>query len=615
MFRFSNARALVVIPVVHMVTCLCSVAGPAAGAERPNILWITSEDNGPFLGCYGDKFADTPNLDRLAAEGILYENAVANAPVCAPARSTIITGMYASSLGTHPMRSRNGVPEYVNLFPWYLRQAGYYCSNHSKTDYNLAPVQKDAWDEITKGHYKNRKPGQPFFAVFNLTVSHESSLHGSKVEPEFLVADFELPPYHPDTPEIRSNWVQYYRIVSRMDQQVGDLLRELDEAGLADDTIVFYYSDHGGILPRSKRFLYDTGVHVPMIVRFPPKYRHLGPAGPGSRIDRPVSFVDLAPTVLSLAGLPVPDHMQGHVFHGPQATESPRYNYMFRGRMDERYDMMRAVRGQRYKYIRNYLPHRVYAQHLDYLWRMPATQSWERAYKAGECNAVQSAFWQPKPTEELYDLTSDPWEVRNLAECPGHQAVLEEMREANREHILRIRDAGFLPEAEMMQRAAAAGLTIREMAQDVDLYPLERILATAELAGERKPDNLPRLIALLGDDDSGVRFWAATGCAALGAGAAPAADALEPLLDDPSPDVRIAAAESLCLIGRPAAALATLEKLLSHGHAAVALRAVNTLENLGDLAKPALGAIRQTAAGAEAYVKRAADRAVEVLGP
>ncbi len=600
-----------------LLPCLAQhvAAEPAGKPDHPNILWITSEDNGPFLGCYGDAFADTPNLDRLAGEGILYENAVANAAVCAPARSTIITGMYASSLGTHPMRSGNRIPEHVKFYTAYLQEAGYYCSNHSKTDYNLSPVQKDTWDEMTRGHYKNREPGQPFFAIFNLGTSHESSLHRSKVEPEFLETDFELPPYHPDTPEIRSNWVEYYKIVSRMDRQVGELLQELDDAGLADDTIVFYYSDHGGILPRSKRFVYDTGVHVPMIVRFPEKYRHLAPADPGSRIDRPVSFVDLAPTLLSLVGVPIPDHMQGHAFLGPQATESPRYNYIFRGRKDERYDMMRAVRGEGYKYIRNYFPHRIYGQYLNYLWRMPATRSWEEAYKAGKCNEAQSAFWQTKPTEELYDLSSDPWEVNNLADSPDHQDILQTMREANREHILRIRDAGFLPEAEMMLRAEAAGKTIHEMAQDPELYPLERIVAAAELASEQEPGNLPKLTELLDDPDAGVRFWAATGCAALGEKAKPAADALAPLLDDPSPDVRVAAAEALCLIGRREAALDTLASLLEQTHWAASLRAVNTLENLGELARPALPAVRKAAANANGYVKRAADHAVEVLSP
>ena len=614
MSDFSKLRMLGAFLATCLVVASCS-GDRAAGADRPNILWITSEDNSPFFGCYGDKFAHTPNLDRLAEEGILYENAVANAPVCAPARSTIITGMYASSLGTLHMRSGNRVPDHVALFPHYLREAGYYCSNRSKTDYNLSPIPRDAWDQITKGHYKNRKPGQPFFAVFNLTVSHESSLHGSKVEPEYLAADFRLPPYHPDTPEVRSNWVQYYQVISRLDEQVGNILSELDEAGLADETIVFYYSDHGGILPRSKRFLFETGTHVPMIVRFPPKYRRLAPAKPGSRLDRPVSFVDLAPTVLSLAGIPIPKHMQGAAFLGKQAAEPSEFTYMFRGRMDERYDMMRAVRSRRYRYIRNYMPHRIYGQHLNYLWRMPATQSWEQAYKDGKCNPLQSAFWQCKPTEELYDLNADPWEVHNLAADPAHQDVLQKMRSANREHILRIRDAGFLPEADMMMRAAAAGITIRQMAQDPALYPLERIMAAAELAGQRDPENLPQLIRLLADDDSGVRFWAATGCIALGDAANPAAGALEPLLNDPSADVRIAAAEALCLIGRCESGLKTLETLLEHDHPSVALHAANALGNLGDLARPALPAIKETAKKADGYVKRAVDHTLEVLQP
>jgi len=594
-------------------TILAALAGDPAlgkdtagkGRQRPNILWITSEDNSPLLGCYGDKFANTPNLDRLAADGVLYKNAFANAPVCAPTRNTIITGVYAPSMGTHHMRSRNAVPQMITLFPKYLRRAGYYCSNCSKTDYNMANVPKDGWDQISRGHYKNRKPGQPFFAVFNLGTSHESSLHGKGVKPEYLKAEFTLPPHHPDTPEIRSNWVEYYRIVTRLDEQVGQILADLEKAELAEETIVFYYSDHGGILPRSKRFLFDSGTHVPMIVRFPKKYQHLAPGRPGMVTDRPVSFVDLAPTVLSLAGVKIPDYMQGEAFLGPAQAEPREYVYLFRGRMDERYDMMRAVRGRKYLYIRNYMPHRIWGQHLDYLWRMPATRSWEKAYKQGKCNAAQRAFWETKPTEELYDTAADPWQVDNLVDKPEFQEVLGRMRKANRDHLLAIRDAGFLPESEMIERAGTDA--IYDMVRDEKRYPMQRIMAAAELAGDRDVANLPELIELMQDKDCAVRYWAATGCAMLGKQAVPAAAELEKLLADPTPSVRIAAAEALCALGRPQKALPVLVDALEHPNNRVVLHAINTLENIGEAARAAIDAIERTAkTNKDGYVKRAA---------
>ena len=466
------------------------------------------------------------------------------------------------------------------------------------------------WNSAKKA-YNSRKSGQPFFCIFNLGVSHESSLHQVKpVVSEYLEADFKLPPYHPDTPEIRSNWVNYYKIITKLDTQIGKILADLEEAGLAEDTIVFYYADHGGILPRSKRFLYDSGVRVPMIVRFPKKYQHLAPSKPGTRTERLVSFVDLAPTLLSLTGIKIPEQMQGEAFLGSQAAPPRDYVYMFRGRMDERYDMMRGVRDGRYKYVRNYLPHRIWGQHLNYLWRMPATRSWQQAYKDGKCNAAQRAFWESKPTEELFDLESDPWEVNNLADSPKHKEILQRMCAANRAHLLKTFDSGFLPEGLMIARAGDD--TIYEMVRDPKRYPLERLMAAAELAGDRDPKSVDKLIGLMKDDDAGVRYWGATGCAALGNKSLAAADALTALLKDPSPNVRIAAAEALCTMGRTDDALAVLVELLDHPNNSVALHAINTLENIGPRALPALSAIKAASKKGK-YVGRVAEHLISQL--
>ncbi len=519
--------------------------------ELPNILWLTSEDNSPFMGCYGDTFATTPNLDKLAAEGFLYTHAYANAPVCAPARNTIITGIYACSGGNQHMRSNYKKSDQVKFFPQFLRELGYYCTNNHKKDYNIEGAENsDIWDESSKtAHYLNRKPGQPFFAVFNTFITHESCLHES-IPREELRHDPEkvpLPPYHPKTPEMKHDWAQYYDKMEDMDAWVGDKLRELEENGLADNTIVIYYGDHGGVLARSKRYVYESGTRVPLIVRIPKKYKHLFPnAKSGTKVDRLVSFVDLAPTLLSVAGIPIPDYMQGSAFLGEQKTGNPEYAYMFRGRMDERYDMSRAVRDTKYRYIKNYMPHRIYGQHLDYLWKAPSIGSWEKAYLDGKCNATQSTFWKRKPAEELYDTENDPWEVNNLASDPNYKDVLERMRQANRNWVLKIKDTGFFPEADWANRFGT--ITPYDFMQ-ANSINLEEVVDAADLASLGKKENLQVLEGYLESSEPAIRYWGATGLLILGEDALPAKELLKKAVHNSSPAVTIVAAEALCNLG------------------------------------------------------------------
>lgn len=520
--------------------------------EFPNILWLTSEDNSPFLGCYGDDFATTPNLDRLASQGFLYTHAYANAPVCAPARNTIITGVYASSNGNQHMRSFYKKGNEVRFSPQFLREIGYYCTNNAKEDYNIDKSQtQDIWDESSKNaHYKNRKPGQPFFAVFNTSISHESRIHRSIPTEELRhnPKDVKLPPYHPDTPEMRHDWAQYYDKVEDMDTWVGKKLQELEDAGLAKNTIVFYYSDHGGVLGRSKRFVYESGTWVPFIVRIPKKYKHLFPAKEtGSKVDRLISFVDLAPTLLSIAGITIPDYMQGNAFLGKQKTEDQEYEYMFRGRMDERYDMSRAVRDKKFRYIRNYMPHRIYGLHHNYLWRAPSMRSWEQAYLNGECNEIQSIFWHTKPPEELYDTESAPWEVNNLAGNPEYEGVLKKMRKANKEWVTRIYDTGFIPEADLERRAGEIPYYDYMRSGEV---PVEEIVEAADIATLCGEENLEKCIAYLKNEDSAIRYWGATGLLIIGERASGAVQQLEEALNDESPNVVVVAAEALYKLGK-----------------------------------------------------------------
>ena len=495
-----------------------------APEELPNILWLTSEDNSPLLGCYGDEFATTPNLDKLASESFLYTHAYANAPVCAPARNTIITGVYANSAGNQHMRSKYPASETLTPLPLYLRQLGYYCTNNSKTDYNTNSFDKDEiWDESNrKAHYKNRAEGQPFFAVFNCGISHESSIHKSIPNEELRHKpdDVPIPPYHPATPEMKHDWAQYYDKVEDMDTWVGEKLKELEELGLKKNTIVFYYADHGGVLARSKRFLYETGTHVPFIVHIPEKYKYLFPEEkPGVKINRMISFIDLAPTLLSITGTKIPEYMQGNAFLGKQKTGNPEYVHLFRGRMDGRYDMSRAVRDKKFRYIKNYMPYRIYGQHLEYLWRAPSIRSWEQAYLKGECNEIQSIFWNKKPVEELYDTENDPWEVNNLANDPAYEEVLKRMRTANEKWIANIHDAGFVPEADLIDRAGETTMYDYMRSGEINL---EEIIDAAETATLGKTENLAKLILFLKSEESAVRYWGATGLLMLGKNAAQA---------------------------------------------------------------------------------------------
>lgn len=612
-FVMPDARGLSrLLLVVFVLSFACSRA--KAAQSQPNILWLVSEDNDPFLGCYGDTFAHTPNLDKMAAEGVLYLNAFANAPVCAPSRSTLITGVYASSLGTLHMRSRYRIPRNVEFYPTFMRQAGYYCMNPGKTDYNIARADKAAWDHGNS--WKAAPVGRPWMLVLNSMITHESCLHGSVVHPEYLKEPFNLPPYHPDTPEIRSNWVEYYHRVTKMDAWVGSVLDQLQQAGLADDTIVFYYSDHGGILPRSKRFVYDSGLHVPLIIRFGKNFQNLAPAPPGTKLDRVVSFIDLPPSLSSLAGAEIPTQYVGSAFLGPKAGPERQYAFGFRGRMDERYDLSYTVRDKRFRYIRNYMPHRIYGQHIDYLWKMPATVSWENAYHMGVCNGDQSAFWNAKPSEELYDEQADPYEVKNLAEYPTARSDLERLRKALHEQLLANRDAGFLPEGEMLARSRRE--SIYTMTHKASHYPIERILDAADLASRRDVDSIPQLIGLMKDPDSAVRYWAAVGCSVRESAARDAVEPLRGLLKDTAPCVRIASAEALCRNDDAAHGLPILIHEL-RGEEFNVLLSLNALESLGSIAQPARESIAAQVATlpkprGENYCARAAESLLNRLG-
>ncbi|MDP6718319.1 MAG: sulfatase, partial [Pirellulaceae bacterium] len=438
-----------------------------AESDPPNILWITAEDMSATLGCYGDEYAITPSIDRLSKESVRYTNAFATAPVCSPTRSCLITGCYATSLGTHNMRSAFPVPKSIRGFPTILRDAGYYTTNNVKTDYNTSSWQrivKESWnDNSDTAHWRKRpaKNGkQPFFSIFNLMTSHQSRTmvwtydrFQREVQSRLTKDEIHdpskvpLPPYYPDTPVIRRTVARYYDCVSAMDKQVGEILRQLEDDGLADDTIVFFYSDHGSGMPRHKRALLDSGMHVPLLIRFPKKCQHLAPAMPGETVDRLVSFVDFAPAILSLAGLDIPPHMQGRPFLGKPNSESRDYVYGHRDRVDEVIDMARSVRGKRYLYIRNYMPHLGYNQPTAWPDLGDIRHEFYRLTDPQQMTGPQWHFAGPtRPVEELYDCQSDPLNLNNLADSGEHSKVLNQLRAAHRGHVKKTLDLGFVPE-------------------------------------------------------------------------------------------------------------------------------------------------------------------------
>jgi arylsulfatase A-like enzyme len=534
----------------------------AQGAARPNILWITCEDMGPHLGCFGDSFAKTPAIDGLAARGLRYTCCWSNAPVCAPARTTIISGMYPPALGAEHMRSEIGMGAGRKMFPQLLREAGYYTSNNAKEDYNLTLTGK-VWDESSpRAHWRKRKPGQPFFSVFNQTGTHESQIRKRPHEWKHSFEGVRVPAYHPDTEEVRKDWAQYYDNIEEMDRWVGGILAELQADGLMDDTIVFYYSDHGSGMPRSKRWPYDSGLRVPLVLHVPEKYRALRPPEykAGAATARPVSFVDLAPTVLQLAGMAPVSYHQGVDFGKGKKRE---YVFGFRGRMDERYDLVRSATDGRYVYIRNYMPHKIYGQHIAYMFETPTTRVWKEMYDAGKLNAAQRKFWERKPHEELYELKADRDEVNNLeGKEPG---VLARMRKALDEWIVGTGDRGFLPEAELHLEGRA--------------YDVRRVKAMADRAAGMEG---PAPAEGLRDSDSAVRYWAVLGHTMRGKSAGMMAG-------DASASVRAVAAESVGRFGGEREARVAAEALLELGDASkhgeyVAMLALNGLAEMGNRA-------------------------------
>ena len=509
---------------------------------KPNILWITSEDNSiEWISCYGSKNAKTPNIDQLAKEGFRYLYCFDNGAVCAPTRSSWITGMHSISNGTQPMRSGFEIPATISFYNELLQKAGYFTSNCSKTDYNLRGPKgrnpKEFWDYSGgdyAGTWKKRKEGQPFFTVYNIGDSHESRAFGDhkdeSIDPEKMI----LAPYHPDLPEMRNTYAKYASAISRMDSLVGQAIENLKQDGLYENTIIVYNSDHGGVLARSKRFLYSSGIHCPLIVRIPEKMKALYPKGktPGSTMDRIVSFIDMPKTWVSLTGAEMKDQFQGRIFLGPNTEPESQYHFSWRERADERFDNVRVMRDKQFAYHKNYAPFAPNGQYLAYMHNMKATGAWERHHLAGKTNAVTGRFFEPRPSEEFYDNFKDFHNIDNQIDDPLHQTKIKELKKELRRQQLKYFDSGLMPEEMRNRIIKEKNTTVYAFVRDPKLYPLAQYLDYSDLALTRKKKNLKTFIKGLADEDPVKRYWSVIGLLLLEKQAKPAMPELKKVLGD-----------------------------------------------------------------------------------
>ena len=591
----TSSRLLIGLLLLTSISCQ---APPASEPDRPNIIWITAEDMSPVLGYLGDEYAVTPNIDRLAGESVIYTQAFATAPVCSPSRAALINGIMASIQGTHQMRSTYPIPNNWIGFPAFLRQAGYYTTNNVKTDYNSAHEQAiiaASWDENSDtAGWEGREERQPFFAVFNHMVSHQSRSMAwpyeqfveevqSKLSPDEIhdPAVAPVPPYYPDTPVIRKTIARFYDSVTKMDKEVGELLQKIEDAGLMDDTIIFFYSDHGSGMPRHKRILLDSGMHVPLLVRFPEKYRQLAPAGPGERVDRLVNFEDFGPTVLSLGGVEIPGYMQGRPFLGGAEAEPREYVFGHRDRIDEAMDMTRSVRDKRFFYVRNYMPHLSHNQFSAWADQGEINHEFY-AMNVADMTDAQRQFAGPvRPREALFDTRADPMNLNNLAASEEYQDVLQRMREALHQHMIGNYDLGFVPEIEMLKQSELS--TPYAWARS-GAYDLPAHMAAAEAVGT---DDFSRFREALEHEAPGVRYWGAMGYTAAQNLPPGEVDVLKAALNDPSEIVRVEAAAALLKHDHADEALPTLIELLGHDDLTVVLYAARTVELGGEKSRPA----------------------------
>ncbi len=573
--------------IVLICILLISCAQEPKLEEKPNILWLVVEDMSPLLASYGDETATTPTLDRFAKEGIVFTNAFSNGAQCSPARSTLISSIYAPMLATDFHREAREVPSDF-FFPKYLRQAGYYCTNNRKTDYNAKNYPKNIWNTSNEeASYLNRTDkGQPFFAVFNYTGTHTKRIatRNTKnrtpraISPEAV----ELPPYLPNVPEIRDDIAWHYDSVSEMDNWVKKKLDELEESGEAENTIVFFYSDHGGCLPRGKAYVYDTGTRVPLMVRFPKKYEHLAKTTAPNRNDNLVGFVDFAPTLLNLIGKKQPEFMLGRPFLGKEIPEPKSELFLYRANQEQSFIPSRALTDGRYKLIWNFNSAYPNGTRQSYQWQMPSYQGWDNANILGNVTPLQKRFWEPTPALEFFDTQKDPYEIENLIENREHQEKITKLKTKLLELMVKEKDLGLYPWS--MRRKDEAE-PFYDYVRNTN-QPVEAVIEAAALSSTATPADMNDINKYLQSDEPAIRYWATIGVLQM----------FERKFIDTTPqavisnfknpnenmEVRLMSAETMVKISRNEEALQfVLEQVKNDYFIAYA-----TLQNLGDKAKP-----------------------------
>jgi len=530
----------------------------APQAPRPNIVWLVSEDNSVhYLKLFSEYGVETPHIAAMAKHGLTFNHAFSNAPVCSVARTTLATGCYGPRIGTqfHRRSVEVPMPDGLKMFPEYLNQAGYYTANNNKTDYN-ATAGKKVWnDSSKKASWRNRNADQPFFYMQSFPVCHESSLHftAKQMASEKTTHnpdDVFVAPYHPATPTFRYTYARYLDRMKQMDEQVGTVVEELTKDGLLEDTFIFYFGDHGGVLPRGKGYAYESGLHVPLVVRIPEKWQHMIDREPGSRVNGFVSFIDFGPTVLNLAGVTVPAQVDGKPFLGPavkrEEVDARDEAFGYADRFDEKYDLVRTLRKGRFEYIRNFQPFNFDGLQNNYRYNMLAYQEWRTMYESGQLNAIQSQFFEARPAEQLFDIESDPYETQNLATDPKFADTLLNLRERLTNRLKNMPDLSLYPESVLAEEAFQNPVKFGQMHKT----QIANLVDVANLSLQTVDEAHHAIQSALASDDAMTRYWGLIVCSSQGAPARDFVPAAKNLAaDDSNRLVRVRAAEFLGLIG------------------------------------------------------------------
>ena len=526
----------------------------AEPTKRPNFVFIVSEDNSiHYLRLYGNKLGITPNIERLADNGLTFNHAFSGAPVCSVARSTLATAMHAPRVGFqyHRKSALASLPPGVKPWSQVLRENGYYTTNNAKTDYNFNVNRKEVWDmSSNKATWRNRpNKAMPFFHMQSFADSHESRLHfplkqmetPTKTSPD----DVMLQPYFPDTPIMRYTKARYYDRIRVIDSQVGKIVNQLKEDGILEDTFVFYFGDHGGVMPRSKGYAYESGLHVPLVVRIPENFKKLIDHKRGTRTNGFVSFIDFGPTLLNLASISVHKELDGQAFFGKGVSAADLANrdevFGHADRFDEKFDMVRTYRKGKWKYIRNYQSYYADGLQNNYRYRQLAYDNWRNLYRAERLNPVQRQFFERRSVEQLFNLEKDPHEVTNLAADPAQSKRLAEMRGLLKNKMKSINDLSFYPENRMVTTALNDGVAFgREHSKQIS-----RLSDLADTALRPFSEVKQALASSLQSKGALRRYWALKVCSNFGEKAKSLAIVAMPLLNDENLMVRVRAAEFL----------------------------------------------------------------------